>query len=64
MKNSGCPDIENASCRFLIKAAADVKELPEELDNLKKCEKEIAVLITDRDQEMAEKQKEIKEHRI
>lgn len=60
MKNSGCPDIENASCRFLIKAAADVKELPEELDNLKKCEKEIAVLITDRDQEMAEKQKEIR----
>lgn len=60
MKNSGCPDIENASCRFLIKAAADVKELPEELDNLKKCEKEISVLITDRDQEMAEKQKEIR----
>lgn len=60
MKNSGCPDIENASCRFLIKAAADVKELPEELDNLKKCEKEIAVLITDRDQAMAEKQKEIR----
>lgn len=60
MKNSGCPDIENASCRFLIKAAADVKELPEELDNLKNCEKEIAVLITNRDQEMAEKQKEIR----
>lgn len=60
MKNSGCPDIENASCRFLIKAATDVKELPEELDNLKNCEKEIAVLIANRDQEMAEKQKEIR----
>ena len=34
MKNSGCPDIDRASCRFLAKAIDDVKSLPEEADHL------------------------------
>lgn len=49
MKNSGCPDIESASCRFLSKAVEDVKSLPVELDNLKKCEEEIEILTSERD---------------
>lgn len=36
MKNSGCPDIENASCRFLAKAVDDVKNLPVERGCLQK----------------------------
>ena len=60
MKNSGCPDIESASCRFLSKAVEDVKSLPVELDNLKKCEEEIEILTSERDKKIADKQEEIK----
>lgn len=59
MKNSGCPDIESASCRFLSKAVEDVKGLPVELDNLKKCEEEIEILTSERDKKIADKQEEI-----
>lgn len=59
MKNSGCPDIESASCRFLSKAVEDVKSLPVELDNLKKCEEEIEILTTERNQKIADKQEKI-----
>ena len=59
MKNSGCPDIESASCRFLSKAVEDVKSLPVELDNLKKCEEEIEILTSERDKKIADKQEEI-----
>ena len=59
MKNSGCPDIESASCRFLSKAVEDVKSLPVELDNLKKCEEEIEILTSERDKKIAYKQEEI-----
>lgn len=59
MKNSGCPDIENASCRFLSKAVEDVKSLPVELDNLKKCEEEIELLTSERDKKIADTQEEI-----
>ncbi|MFR7831889.1 MAG: hypothetical protein ACLU3F_11360 [Blautia wexlerae] len=59
MKNSGCPDIESVSCRFLSKAVEDVKSLPVELDNLKKCEEEIEILISERDKKIADKQEEI-----
>lgn len=55
MKNSGCPDIESASCRFLSKAVEDVKSLPVELDNLKKCEEEIEILTSERDKKIADK---------
>lgn len=60
MKNSGCPDIESASCRFLSKAVEDVKSLPVELDNLKKCEEEIEILTSERNQKIADKQEKIK----
>jgi len=59
MKNSGCPDIDRASCRFLAKAIDDVKSLPEEADHLEKCEEEIAALRTKRDEEISKKQDEI-----
>lgn len=59
MKNSGCPDIDGASCRFLAKAIDDVKSLPEEADHLEKCEEEIAALRTKRDEEISKKQDEI-----
>ena len=59
MKNSGCPDIESASCRFLSKAVEDVKSLPVELDNLKKCEEEIEILTSEHDKKIADKQEEI-----
>lgn len=59
MKNSGCPDIESASCRFLSKAVEDVKSLPVELDNLKKCEEEIEILTSERNQKIADKQEKI-----
>lgn len=59
MKNSGCPDIESASCRFLSKAVEDVKSIPVELDNLKKCEEEIEILTSERDKKIADKQEEI-----
>lgn len=59
MKNSGCPDIDGASCRFLAKAIDDVKSLPEEADHLEKCEEEIAVLRIKRDEEISKKQDEI-----
>lgn len=59
MKNSGCPDIDRASCRFLAKAIDDVKSLPEEADHLEKCEEEIAVLRIKRDEEISKKQDEI-----
>ena len=59
MKNSGCPDIESASCRFLSKAVEDVKSLPIELDNLKKCEEEIEILASERDKKIADTQEEI-----
>ena len=59
MKNSGCPDIESASFRFLSKAVEDVKSLPVELDNLKKCEEEIEILTSERDKKIADKQEEI-----
>ena len=59
MKNSGCPDIENASCRFLAKAVDDVKNLPVERDCLQKFEKEIETLTSEMNKKVAEKQKEI-----
>lgn len=59
MKNSGCPDIESASCRFLSKAVDDVKCLPSELDNLKKREEEIEALKSERDKKVSGKQEEI-----
>ena len=59
MKNSGCPDIDGASCRFLAKAIEDVKSLPEEADNLEKCEEEIVALRAKRDEEISKKQNEI-----
>lgn len=59
MKNSGCPDIDRASCRFLAKAIDDVKSLPEEADHLEKCEEEIAALRIKRDEEISKKQDEI-----
>lgn len=59
MKNSGCPDIDGASCRFLAKAINDVKSLPEEADHLEKCEEEIAALRIKRDEEISKKQDEI-----
>lgn len=59
MKNSGCPDIDGASCRFLAKAIDDVKSLPEEADHLEKCEEEIVALRTKRDEEISKKQGEI-----
>lgn len=59
MKNSGCPDVESASCRFLSKAFEDVKSLQVELDNLKKCEEEITILISERDKKVSDKQVEI-----
>ena len=59
MKNSGCPDIDRASCRFLAKAIVDVKSLPEEADHLEKCEEEIAALRIKRDEEISKKQDEI-----
>lgn len=59
MKNSGCPDIDRASCRFLAKAIDDVKSLPEEVDHLEKCEEEIAALRIKRDEEISKKQDEI-----
>lgn len=59
MKNSGCPDIDGASCRFLAKAIEDVKSLPEEADNLEKCEEEIVALKAKRDEEISKKQNEI-----
>ena len=59
MKNSGCPDIDRASCRFLAKAIDDVKSLPEEADYLEKCEEEIAALRIKRDEEISKKQDEI-----
>ena len=59
MKNSGCPDIESASCRFLSKAVDDVKCLPSELDHLKKCEEEIETLKSERDKKVSGKQEEI-----
>ena len=59
MKNSGCPDIDRASCRFLAKAIEDVKSLPEEADHLEKCEEEIAALRIKRDEEISKKQDEI-----
>lgn len=59
MKNSGCTDIENASCRFLSKAIDDVKRLPVELCSLKKCEEEIALWISERDKKVSEKQEKI-----
>lgn len=60
MKNSGCPNIDGASCRFLAKAIEDVKSLPEEADNLKKCEEEIVVLKAKRDEAISKKQNEIR----
>lgn len=59
MKNSGCPDIENASCRFLAKAVDDVKNLPVERGCLQKFEKEIETLTSEMNKKVAEKQKEI-----
>lgn len=59
MKNSGCPDIDRASCRFLAKAIDDVKSLPEEANHLEKCEEEIAALRIKRDEEISKKQDEI-----
>ena len=59
MKNSGCPDIENASCRFLAKAVDDVKNLPVERDCLQKFEKEIETLTSEMNKKVAEKQKKI-----
>lgn len=59
MKNSGCPDIDRASCRFLAKAIDGVKSLPEEADHLEKCEEEIAALRIKRDEEISKKQDEI-----
>lgn len=59
MKNSGCPDIDGASCRFLAKTIDDVKSLPEEADHLEKCEEEIAALRIKRDEEISKKQDEI-----
>lgn len=59
MKNSGCPDIESASCRFLSKAVEDVKSIPVELDNLKKCEEEIEILTSERDKKVSDKNEEI-----
>ena len=59
MKNSGCADIDRASCRFLAKAIDDVKSLPEEADHLEKCEEEIAALRIKRDEEISKKQDEI-----
>ena len=59
MKNSGCPDIDRASCRFLAKAIDDVKSLPEKADHLEKCEEEIAALRIKRDEEISKKQDEI-----
>ena len=59
MKNSGCPDIDGASCRFLAKAIDDIKSLPEEADHLEKCEEEIAALRIKRDEEISKKQDEI-----
>ena len=59
MKNSGCPDIENASCRFLAKAVDDVKNLPVERGCLQKFEKEIETLTSEMNKKVAEKQKKI-----
>ena len=59
MKNSGCPDIENASCRFLAKAVDDVKNLPVERGYLQKFEKEIETLTSEMNKKVAEKQKKI-----
>ena len=59
MKNSGCPDIESASCRFLSKAVEDVKSIPVELDNLKKCEEEIEILTSERNKKVSDKNEEI-----
>lgn len=59
MKNSGCTDIENASCRFLSKAIDDVKRLPVELCSLKKCEEEIALWISERNKKVSEQQEKI-----
>lgn len=61
MKNSGCPDIENANCRFLAKAVEDVKSLPQELEKLQQCEAEMKALLPARDKEVAERQKKIRD---
>lgn len=59
MRDSGCPDIENASCKFLAKAIEDSKMLPDVEKDLQSITDDIETYITERQSIEAEKKNEI-----
>lgn len=61
MDNSGCPDIKNASCRFLAKAVADSAKINDTVAGIKIYENAIAESEADIKALMDSKQKEINE---
>lgn len=61
MNNSGCPDIENATCRFLEKAREDVAKIKKTEEEIEKIKESIRIAKEDYATYAAEKKKEIAE---
>ena len=43
MNNSGCPDIENATCQFLEKAREDVEKIKKTEEEIEKIKESIRI---------------------
>lgn len=61
MDNSGCPDIENATCRFLEKAREDVAKIKKTEEEIAEIKESIRIAKEDYATYAAEKKKEIAE---
>lgn len=61
INNSGCPDIENATCRFLEKAREDVAKIKKTEEEIEKIKESIRIAKEDYATYAAEKKKEIAE---
>lgn len=61
MNNSGCPDIENATCQFLEKAREDVEKIKKTEEEIEKIKESIRIAKEDYATYAAEKKKEIAE---
>lgn len=62
LENSGCPDIENANCRFLQDALLAKKEIPECEEAYRKEKEEAETLLSEAEAKLQKKKEEIEQH--
>ncbi len=62
LENSGCPDIENAKCRFLQDALLAKKEIPECEAVYRKEKEEAEIFLVKMEEDLQKKKEEIEQH--